>query len=125
MDREGKRVTKGETIAMAGIGVALLGVMIASWADNRAGFSELRAEIGDHRRELKQDIASSRAELKQDIASLRAELRQDISALRLDVRGLDDRLDEVNVRLVAVEIHAGVGKVKPPRDGRLVEGDAD
>ena len=129
MEREGKRVTKGETIAVVGVGVALLSVVVASWADTRAGMAAMRVEIDDLRTELKQDIADLRAEVKQDIADLRAEVKQDIAdlrnelkqdiadvraelkediaELRTDVRRLDDRVDELNVRLVAVEIHTG------------------
>ena len=108
MDQEGKRVTKAETIAVVGVGVALLGVVIAGWADTRAGFTELRGEIGGLRVEVKQDITDLRAELKQDIGDLRAEVKQNISELRADVRRLDEGMDEINVRLVAVEVHTRV-----------------
>ena len=127
MEREGKRVTRGETIAVVGVGVALLSVMVAGWADTRAGLAAMRVEIDDLRIELKQDIADLRAELKQDIADLRAELKQDIAdvraelkediaELRTDVRRLDDRVDELNVRLVAVEIHTGTVARKTAQD---------
>ena len=35
------------------------------------------------------------------------ELKEDIAELRADVRRLDGRIDELNMRLVAVEIHTG------------------
>ena len=119
MERESERVTKSETIAVVGVGVALLSVVVAGWADTRNGLSAMRAEIDDLRVEVKQDIADLRGEVKQDIADLRAEVKQDIGALRLewkediaelraDVRRLDGRIDELNVRLVAVEVHTGV-----------------
>lgn len=116
MEREGKRVTRGETIAVVGVGVALLSVMVAGWADTRAGLAAMRVEIDDLRIELKQDIADLRAELKQDIADVRAELKEDIAELRTDVRRLDDRVDELNVRLVAVEIHTGTVARKTAQD---------
>lgn len=96
MEGEGNRVTRGETIAVVGVGVALLGVMVAGWADTRTALSAMRGEIDD-----------LRVEVKQDIAGLRGELREDIAELRADVRRLDDRVDELNVRMVAVEIHTG------------------
>ena len=124
MEREGKRVTKAETIAVAGVGVALLGVVIAGWADTRAGFNELRGEIGGLRLEVKQDITDLRTELKRDITDLRTELRQDIVGLRGDVRRVDDRLDEVNVRLVAVEVHTGAVARNSTQDKQPLETDA-
>ena len=106
-------MTKGETIAVVGVGVALLGVMVAGWADTRTGLAAMRGKIDDLRIEVKQDIAGLRGELKEDIAELRA-----------DVRRLDDRVDELNVRLVAVEIHTGTVARKNPRDELLNGGDA-
>ena len=113
MEREGDRVTRGETIAVVGVGVALLGVMVAGWADTRAGLTAMRGKIDDLRIEVKQDIGDLRAELKEDIAELRA-----------DVRRLDDRVDELNVRLVAVEIHTGTVARKTPLDELPNGGDA-
>ena len=37
MDNGDRRVTKGVTITISSLGVALLGVVIASWADTRVG----------------------------------------------------------------------------------------
>ena len=35
------------------MGVAVLGVVIAGWADNRSEFATMRAEIGDMRGEIR------------------------------------------------------------------------
>ena len=114
-------MTKGETIAVVGVGVALLSVMVAGWADTRTGLSAMRGKIDDLRVEVKQDIAGLRGELKQDFGDLRAELKEDIAELRADVRRLDDRVDELNVRMVAVEIHTGTVARKTPQ-GELPNG---
>ena len=54
--------------------------------------------------------------MKEDIAVFRTEVREDIAELRADVRRLDGRVDELNVRLVAVEINTGVAARKTAQD---------
>ena len=136
VDEGGRRVTRGETYAVGGIGVALLGVVIASWADTRAGFTELRAEIRGVRTELHAEIHDESGVLRgeigvvrgeigvvrgeiglvrDEIVDLRREVKQDIADLRGDVHKLDDRLDDVTARLVAVEVHTQALSRTPTR----------
>ena len=83
---------RGESIAIFGGGVALLGVVVASWADSRVYQTESRAEHAEIRGEIRQ----LRTELKADIDKLRTELRTDMGKL-------DDRLR-------TVEISTGAGR---------------
>ena len=62
--------------------------------------------------------------MKQDISDLRVELKEDIGELRADVQRLDGRVDELNVRLVAVEVHTGVAARLAAQDKLSTEEDA-
>ena len=103
---------RGDTIAILGVGVALLGVMLASWADARefqaescAEHAAIRQEIRDLRAELKGDIESLRTEMRNDMNALRKELHNDMDVLRKELRSdmgkLDDRLRTVEIGVAA------------------------
>jgi uncharacterized protein YpuA (DUF1002 family) len=78
---------------------------------------ELKQDIADLRVQTKQDITKLQGELKQDIADLRVQTKQDITELQGDiktltetVKGLDKRLEgvEIFIRLVGGGIIAGL-----------------
>ena len=83
---------RGESIAIFGVGVAVLGVVVASWDDSRAYQAVSRSEHAEIRGEIRQ----LRTELKADVDKLRTELRTDMGKL-------DDRLR-------TVEISTGAGR---------------
>ena len=73
------------------------------YVEVRADIREVRAEIGGLRTEMRAEIDALRKEVRADIRALREEFRADLRKLNEEVRGLDDRLRNVEIRLAGVE----------------------
>ena len=64
----------GILIALAAVGVALAGLILASSRGLRQGMSQLRTE-------LRQDMSQVEGRLREDVSQLRAELKGDMKQL--------------------------------------------
>lgn len=63
----------------------------------KLGIAGLKAEV-------KQDIAELKSEIKQDITDLRVQTKQDISELQGDIKALNETIKGLDKRLDGVEI---------------------
>ena len=105
-----------ETISVVAVGVAVVGVVMASWADSRANISELRNEIAG----LRAGQDQLRIEFQTRLDSLRSEIMGEIRDLRKAIQALDDRLRGVEIKIAshetrlqnleALEVHRGTAE---------------
>ena len=104
--RAGRRNgVSNELVGILTMGVAMIGVSLASW-------TTLHAEIGDLRGDLHEDMEQLRSDVGDDVQELRA----DIGALGVSVGKLDERMRAVETRLAVVETHTGSASATPPAD---------
>lgn len=117
-----------EMVAILTMGVAILGVSLASWTTLHAEIAGLRVELHADMDRLRSDLQGQmdqlRADLQGQMDRLRADLqgrmdqlRADIGALDRSVRRLDDRLRAVETRLAVVEAHTGSAAIASTGDG--------
>ena len=92
-----------ETISVVAVGVAVVGVVMASWADSRANISELRNELRNEITGLRAGQDQLRIEFQTRLDSLRSEIMGEIRELRTAIQALDDRLRRVEIRLASHE----------------------
>ncbi len=95
-----------EMVAILTMGVAILGVSLASW-------TTLHAEIADLRLEMRAGDDRLRADLQRQMD----QLRSDIGAVDQSVRRLDDRMRAVETRLAVVEAHTGAAAIASTGEG--------
>ena len=102
MNGQRKRLST-ETISVVAVGVAVVGVVMASWADSRANISELRNELRNEITGLRAGQDQLRIEFQTRLDSLRSEIMGEIRELRTAIQALDDRLRRVEIRLASHE----------------------
>ena len=123
MSDEPKRTLSAETISLIAVGVTVLGVVMASWADSRASIGELRTGIAglrvgqdQLRSEFREEFHAVRSEFRKEFDSVRSEFREDLGGLRSALKGemrearmsaekIDHRLRGVEVSLSSVRTH--------------------
>ena len=85
-----------EMVAILSMGVAILGVSLASWTTLHAEIADLRLEMraGDDRlrAELHSDMDRLRSDLQGQMARLRSDLQGQMDQLRSDLQGQMDQL---------------------------------
>lgn len=128
-----------EMVAILSMGVAILGVSLASWTTLHGSIADLRVELradmdrlrADLRGQMEQlrsdlhrDMEQLRSDLHRDMEQLRStvandveELRSDIGALDRGVRTLDERMRGVETRLAVVEAHTGSAAIASTGEG--------
>ena len=92
-----------ETISVVAVGVAVVGVVMASWADSRANINELRNELRNEITGLRAGQDQLRIEFQTRLDSLRSEIMGEIRELRTAIQALDDRLRGVEIKLASHE----------------------
>ena len=90
----------GQTLALATVTAAFAAMVQAGFGNLR---DDLDARMDRLYTEMRADIRELRTEVRADIRTLREEFRADLRKLNEEVRGLDDRLRNVEVRLAGVE----------------------
>ena len=93
----------GETMAVIGVGLAIIGLNWRMYAvlraDNAALRSELDAKLGALRSDLDTKIGALRSDLDAKIGAMRSDLDAKIGALQADVSGVKERLTGVETTL--------------------------
>ena len=82
----------GETMAVIGMGLAIIGL-------NWRMYAVLRADNAALRRDLDAKLGAMRSDLDAKIGALRSDLDAKISALQTDVSGVKERLTAVETML--------------------------
>ena len=82
----------GETVAIIGAAVGLLGVLVPLMLYLHG---RLAADLAATRTELRADLAATRTELRADLGTTRVELRGDLAATRADVHALAERMARI------------------------------
>lgn len=102
-----------EMVAILSMGVAILGVSLASWTTLHAEIADLRLETraGDDR--LRADVQRQMDQVRSDIGAV------DQSVRRLDdrMRAVETRLAVVETRLAVVEAHTGSAAIASTGEG--------
>ena len=137
--RAGRRNgVSNELVGILTMGVAMIGVSLASWttlhaeigdlrgdlhedmdqlrSDVRSDMDRLRTDIGEDMDQLRADIHADMEQLRSDLGDDVQELRSDIGALGVSVGKLDERMRAVETRLAVVETHTGSASAAPPAD---------
>ena len=137
--RAGRRNgVSNELVGILAMGVAMIGVSLASWttlhaeigdlrgdlhedmdqlrSDVRSDMDRLRTDIGEDMDQLRADIHADMEQLRSDLGDDVQELRSDIGALGVSVGKLDERMRAVETRLAVVETHTGSASAAPPAD---------
>ena len=93
MSDEPKRTLSAETISLIAVGVTVLGVVMASWADSRASIGELRTGIAglrvgqdQLRSEFREEFHAVRSEFREEFHAVRSEFRKEFHAVRSEFR---------------------------------------
>ena len=93
----------GETMAVIGMGLAIIGLNWRMYAvlraDNAALRRDLDAKLGAMRSDLDAKIGALRSDLDAKISALRSDLDAKISALQADVSSIKERLTGVETTL--------------------------
>ena len=112
-----------ELVGILAMGVAMIGVSLASWTTLHAEIGELRGDMGQLRSDMRADMDQLRSDMRADMDQLRSdvgddvqELRSDIGALGVSVGKLDERMRAVETRLAVVETHTGSASAVSPAD---------
>ena len=120
----------GQTLVLATVTAAFAAMVQAGFGNLRDDldarmdrlYTEMRADLRELRTEVRAEIGGLRKEVRADIRALREEFRADLRKLNEEVRGLDDRMRNVEVRLAGVEAAlplpgAGPAPPAPPPAG--------
>ena len=117
-----------EMVAILAMGVAILGVSLASWTtlhaeiaglrvELHADMDRLRSDLQGQMDQLRVDLQGQMDQLRVDLQGQMDQLRADIGALDQSVRRLDDRLRAVETRLAVVEAHTGSAAIASTGEG--------
>jgi len=128
-----------EMVAILTMGVAILGVSLASWttlhaeiaglrvelhadmdrlrSDLQGQMDQLRVDLQGQMHQLRVDLQGQMDQLRADLQGQMDQLRADIGALDQSVRRLDDRVRAVETRLAVVEAHTGSAAIASTGEG--------
>ena len=106
-----------EMVAILTMGVAILGVSLASWTTLHAQIADLRVELRADMDRLRSDLQGQMDRLRLDLQGQIDQLRSDIGAVDQSVLRLDDRMRAVETRLAVVEAHTGSAAIASTGEG--------
>ena len=106
-----------EMVAILSMGVAILGVSLASWTTLHGNIADLRVELRADMNRLRSDLQGQMDRLRSDLQSQMDQLRSDIGAVDQSVRTLDERMRGVETRLAVVEAHTGSAAIASTGEG--------
>ena len=84
--RAGRRNgVSNELVGILAMGVAMIGVSLASWTTLHAEIGDLRGDMGQLRSDMRVDMDQLRSDLRSDMGRLRTDIGKDMDQLRADI----------------------------------------